>query len=129
MYRFEFYLCRDVLSHTHKVLADDEKVSVGRTVRSLEPTAPTGGKARGSRPVGIVGCLQSIGSRVQTSESAETCRLELACDSIPSQSEWPSLREQNINAGEDVRQEEPPFTAGGSINLCSHYGNQCRDSL
>jgi len=37
---------------------------------------------------------------------------------------WPSESLQIINAGEGVEKKEPPHTAGGNVNWCSHYGEQ-----
>ena len=46
------------------------------------------------------------------------------------QSEWPSFKSlQIISAGEGVEQREPSYTTGGSVNWCSHYGEQYGDSL
>ena len=36
---------------------------------------------------------------------------------------------QIINAGEGVEKREPSYTAGGNVNWCDHYGEQCGDSL
>ena len=36
---------------------------------------------------------------------------------------------QIINAGEDVEKKEPTYTFGGSVNWCSHYGEQYGGSL
>ena len=35
---------------------------------------------------------------------------------------------QTINAGEEVQTKEPPCSVG-NVNLYSHYGEQCGDSL
>ena len=35
----------------------------------------------------------------------------------------------NNNAGESVKKREPSYTVGGNANWCSHYGEQCGDSL
>ena len=40
------------------------------------------------------------------------------------QSEWPSLKSLQIDAGEDVEKREPSYTVGGNVNWCSHYGKQ-----
>ena len=40
-------------------------------------------------------------------------------------SEWPLLKNlQIINAGEGMEKRESFYTAGGSVNWCSHYGQQ-----
>ena len=36
---------------------------------------------------------------------------------------------QIINAGEGVEKREPFYTVGGSVNWCSHYGEQYGGSL
>ena len=52
------------------------------------------------------------------------------CDIISHQSErLPSKHLQTINAGEGVEKREPSYTVGGNTNWCSHYGEQCGDSL
>ena len=45
-------------------------------------------------------------------------------------SEWLSSKNlQTINAGEGVEKREPPYSAGGNVTWCSHYGKQHGDSL
>ena len=34
-----------------------------------------------------------------------------------------------INVGEGAEKREPSYTVGGDANQCSHYGEQCGDSL
>ena len=34
-----------------------------------------------------------------------------------------------INVGEGAEKREPSYTVGGNANQCSHYGEQCGDSL
>ena len=36
---------------------------------------------------------------------------------------------QIINAGEGVEKRKPSYTVGGSVNWCSHYGEQYGGSL
>ena len=41
------------------------------------------------------------------------------------QSEWPSLKGiQTKIAGEDVDKREASYAVGGTVNWCSHHGNQ-----
>ena len=35
----------------------------------------------------------------------------------------------NINAGEGMEKRESSCTVGGTVNWCSHYGEQCGGSL
>ena len=40
-------------------------------------------------------------------------------------SEWPLIKNlQIINAGEGMEKRESFYPAGGSVNWCSHYGQQ-----
>jgi len=40
-------------------------------------------------------------------------------------SEWLSSKNLQItNVGNNVKKREPVYTAGGKVNLCSHYGEQ-----
>ena len=53
----------------------------------------------------------------------------LGCFRNQDQSEWPSSKSIQINAGEGVGKREPSYTVGGNVNWCSHYGKQSGDSF
>ena len=45
------------------------------------------------------------------------------------QSEWPSSKILQINAGEGVEKREPSYTVGRNVNCYSHYGERYGGSL
>ena len=45
------------------------------------------------------------------------------------QSEWPSSKSLQINAGKGAEKREPSYTIGGNVNWCSHYGEEYGGSL
>jgi hypothetical protein len=51
-------------------------------------------------------------------------QIKLFCDSVLNQ-KWLSSRKQiTTNAGEDTGKDDLFYTAGGNMDLCSHYGSQ-----
>jgi len=55
---------------------------------------------------------------------------EMQIKTTSHKSEWPfSKNPQTTSAGKGVKEREPSCTAGGNVNLYSHYGRQYGDSL
>ena len=53
------------------------------------------------------------------------CKSKPQWDITSHMSEWLSSKRQEITSvGEDVAKREPSCTVGGSLNWCSHYGEQ-----
>ena len=67
---------------------------------------------------------------VQHHSLLEKCKSKPQWCIISCWSEWPPSKSlQTINAGEGVGKKQPSYTAGRNENWCSHYGEQCGNSL
>ena len=54
----------------------------------------------------------------------EKCKWKPQWGTTSYQSEWPSLRILQINAGKHVEKREPFHTVGGNVSWYNHYGKQ-----
>ena len=60
--------------------------------------------------------------RCSTSQLLEKWKLKLQWGINSYQSEWPSLKSLQINAGDSVEKKGPSYNAGGNVSWWSHYG-------
>ena len=73
---------------------------------------------------------QAHEKNAQHHSSSGKCKSKLQWGITLFQWEWLSLKHlQIINAGEGVEKGGPFHTVGGSVNSCSHYGEQCGGSF